>query len=159
MKRFQANEERRAGIESAATFFETQKDGARLSWLEIEQATGIKTTGARRDEGRDWCRRALRRVGRAYAPMPDGLGIELSAPDNAVSIAALRTKRIVGQAKAAHRSATFTLTRHEDDLVPTDREMLRANRSVTAAMVAMSKGAAALPSKKAEKAPQLPRGK
>jgi len=159
VKRFKTNADRRRGIDSAAEFFGSQPDGARLSWLEIERATGVKTTGAHRDEGRDWCRVALRRIRRAYAPLPEGLGIELSATENAVTIAAMRTKRIVGAARSAHRSAVYTLERHDDDLSPTDRELLRANRSVTAAMVTMSKGAAALPEQEREDPPKpkLPR--
>lgn len=159
-KKIEPNEERQAGIGMLVDFFSKQADGSRLSWLEIQTGSGVITTGTKATEGREWARRALHKIKRAYVPIGDGLGVELSAPENAVSIAAHRTRRIVGEAKAAHKSVTATLDRHADQLRADDRELLRANRSVTGALVEMSKGAskAFKLAPKTTALPQLPRG-
>lgn len=164
MKRFERRDETVKALAALEGFLSQFGDGARISWLEIERATGVRTAappGRQRDEARGWVRAALKELQRAYLPLPDGLGIEFSSPDNSLAIASRRGKLVLGAIRGAHAQITRALTRHDADLDKRDRDLLAANRSVLGAAKSMVRGqnSANVLAHSEPSLPKLPRGK
>ena len=111
--RFKPNLERQERARKVREFLEPQPNGARLSWLEIEQATGVSMNIA--SDGRDLVREGLDRLRRTYIKV-QGLGIELSSKENATQIGDEASERVAEQMRLSQRKIDRTLARHEGEL-------------------------------------------
>ena len=70
-------------------FFEKQKDGTIVGWLEIQGGSGVKMDSA----GKMLVAHALKRSHRRYIALP-GRGIELQSAGNAVEIVQAKARRV-----------------------------------------------------------------
>lgn len=97
------------------------KNGARVSWVEIEQGTGIKMDR----RGQPLVRAVLKETGREYLALP-GHGIEMSSPDNALDIVAGRLRRVDNALSVATKVTANVVSQHLEAM-PSDRrqEILR----------------------------------
>lgn len=121
---FKPNEERRERIKVLRDFIGKQSDGAKLSWLEVEQATGISMGS--RSGGRDLLREALARIDRAYLPL-HGDGVELSSPQNGVVIVCESLRKSVRSLRRTRKKTDLVTERHLDQMSQENRnKMLRA---------------------------------
>jgi hypothetical protein len=117
---FESNQEKQVQIEQLKEFFAMQKDGATLSWLEIEQ--GARVSMDYPGEGRDMARVALKRLSRAYETL-HGKGIRLSSPDNALVIVGCRVRKVGRQVSLGRRTLKF-VSKHRDQMLSDERGKL-----------------------------------
>jgi len=111
--RFTPNLERQERARKLRAFLEPQPNGARISWVEIEQFTGVDM--GTDTAGRELVREALDRLRRPYIKV-QGLGIELSSKDNATQIGDEATERVTEQMRLSQRKIDRTIARHEEEL-------------------------------------------
>jgi hypothetical protein len=119
MKSFRTNPQNAIDADAIAALLDATADGATLSWLEIEQKTGVKMNY----RGKDLVRRVIRRADRAHASIP-GSGIRLSCPESSVEIVENAVHRIVGAMGTASRTTRVVLDRHGKDMSDEDRQKL-----------------------------------
>jgi len=121
---FQSIPQTQEKIGKLARYLEAQKDGDELTFVQIEQETGI-TMGVR-TAGRDLLRRALRKVARPYEAIR-ATGIRLSAPTTAMTVLRGRVVRIDGAVRVAARTQRQLQERHLEQMSSDDqRKMLMA---------------------------------
>ena len=125
--RFKPNLERQERARKVREFLEPQSNGARLSWLEIEQATGVSMNIA--SDGRDLVREGLDRLRRTYIKV-QGLGIELSSKENATQIGDEASERVAEQMRLSQRKIDRTLARHEGELSAGEKAKLARQSAV-----------------------------
>jgi hypothetical protein len=116
---FEPNEQRRKDFAALLAYAATLKDGQRLSWLEIQQATGIDMNGRR---GRDLFRKAASRAKRPYHPLP-GLGVEMSSTENHGEIVSRRHDDVRRAVNRAKQTTTVIIDRHLD--APPQQQQVR----------------------------------
>ena len=124
---FKSNAERQAAIAKLVEFVQTLKDGQIVSWVEVEQATGVSMS--LRGKGRDMLRIACHKEGREYSAKP-GVGFEMSSPENAVDLARDRVERFANAAKAVQKTTDRLVTRHGAELSKSDATTLLATQSL-----------------------------
>lgn len=111
--RFAPNEKRRAELARLVEYGSTLAHGARVSWLEVEQATGVSM---RDDYGRDLFREAVReKLKRRYVALP-GFGIEMSSPENANEIASREIQQIGSAVDRAGKTTGLLIEQHLDKM-------------------------------------------
>jgi hypothetical protein len=110
-RKFVPNPVRRAEFKVLLDYVSKLQAGARISWVEITQATGVAMTKS----GQDLLRFALKRAKRPYLAI-QGEGVELSSKDNALEVVASKTRRFVGALDNARETTSLVSTRHLDEL-------------------------------------------
>ena len=109
---FEPNQKRRELIVAIIDFMRAQPDGARITWVEIEQATGAPM---RTNEQRALVREACAKLDRAYIAIP-GSGIELSSATNAAEIGNRETRKIGNAIERASTTVSAVISRHGNEL-------------------------------------------
>jgi hypothetical protein len=127
MKPFTPNEQRRADLEKLRDRVLTLSDGEIVSWLELEQSTGVKMD----DRGRDLFRLACSRLKRPYKANP-GNGVEMSSSTNALDIVADKTKRVTSALETARETTDQVAGRHLDQMDGEARKKIEHHRAVFA---------------------------
>ena len=150
MKPITQTSEQKIIADKLSTFLDSQAVGARLSWLEIEMATGVRMNST----GRSAVRRVLRRLKREYLPEA-GTGIELTAHDNAIHAVRLRDKRIGGAVKRARRASKCVAT-HLDNMTEADRQEYLMRESLRNALATGSSSIRRLAKRPEVSTPELP---
>lgn len=120
MARFTSKPENLASVETLCRYFDSKPDGAKLTWVEIEAGTGIKMSGV---WGRDLARRALKKLKRPYGAMI-GIGVELSAPVNALDLAGDSVRRVRSAIKNGKKRTGQLRERHEEAMPAEARQSL-----------------------------------
>jgi hypothetical protein len=123
---FQPNPAIAAAKQKIQTFIDTQADGQTLSWVEIEQGTGVPMparVAKGQINGRDLVRRVIREAGRLYAPV-HGMGIELSSPTNTKGIIAAEIQSAGRKLLRASADSATGLTRHGPQMTVQDKDAL-----------------------------------
>jgi hypothetical protein len=108
---FEKSEQRQRDLEAIKNVVGDAKDGARFSWLELEQATGVKMD----DRGKALLRQQLDRINRPYLSL-HGDGIELSCPTNAEEIVGRHTLRLKNAFTSAKETTDVVMVRHGKEL-------------------------------------------
>lgn len=140
---FIPNQQRREDLVKLVEYVKARHDGDRVSWLEIETATGVSMSG---DYGRGLLRVASRRAARPYMPLP-GHGVEFSSPDNANEIAQKAVGSIAtAVVRGAHRVATLC-DRHIEKMSAEQSRLLTAKQAFLASMTVSTSLSRRLPSK------------
>jgi len=123
-------------IQSIAEVLADRPDGSTVSWLEIEKATGISMrTGG---PGREWTRRALRKIRRPYEAVR-GNGVRLSAPTTALTISGHKFVRIDGAVRIAERVNRQLSERHLDKMTGEEQRTLIAYGALFGTIRAVAK--------------------
>jgi hypothetical protein len=123
------NEQRRAWIKTLTAYVTTLKDGARVSWVELEQATGVPC--GPRSSGRGLFRLVCKRIGRRYEPL-HGDGFEMSAPTNANSIVDRALSKVGKHITIARDTTEIVVGRHIDEMQGDARKRLEHQRAALA---------------------------
>lgn len=132
---FETNAERQRKLAELKSFFEKQKDGALVTWLEIEQATGIRMRS--KDEGRRLVTEVLRRkLRRPYAVKP-GTGIELSSPANAADIAERGRDLVINAARRMEKTGAQLEKLHGSQMTTTQRDRFARAQSFNGTLAAL----------------------
>lgn len=145
MGRFDPNEQRRADLKRLRAFVDTLGDGARVSYVEIEQATGVKMD----DRGRKLMQLTLKRARRPPVTLP-GHGYEMSSPANALEIVGAKSRRLVGALKIAQETTEHVAGRHLEEMSQEHRGKLQHHQAVFATLslsASLAKDARRLPEK------------
>ncbi len=124
-------------------YIKTIAPGARVSWLEIEEATGLsmKTHAAR-----NLVRLACRKAARQYCPLP-GLGLEFSSVDNANEIAQKAVGAVAtAVVRGAHKVANLC-EQHLDQMTPDQARMLTSKQAFLSSVAVSTQLARRLPAK------------
>ncbi len=127
--RFSPNGDRQRNIDSITRWFAGLGDGARVSWLEVEQKTGVKMTPA----GRNLVRLVAKRLHRPYRSMP-GLGFETSSADNGLDIVAIKTSRAIHAISVTKRTTDTVAARHLDQMTQEARNRLLQTQATFATL-------------------------
>lgn len=143
IERFKPSPEKDHARSALRTFLTTLEDGRRLSWLEIEQATGISMDSG----GRALFRVVCGRAGRYYRAIL-GEGIEMSSHSNTVEIVAGKTRRAVNGMRRAEVTTSGLLARHGDEMTQADRNAIVFHKSLFASLDLASSLTKNLPAKK-----------
>jgi len=106
-------------VERLAIYFGAQTDGEEVTWRRIEHETNIVMNPT----GRALAWRALKRCKRPYVALR-GVGIRLSAPDNAMEIMASRFVRIDNRVRDADKTRAILTTRHLDAMPEHDKKRM-----------------------------------
>ena len=138
-------------LEKLGDLINRTPDGTTLSWVEIEQKTGVKMD----QHGRHLFHRARAKAGREHLPLR-GSGVVLSEPKNAVDVVRLRDRRIAGAARRANRADARIQHRHIQELNPQDREEVLMRSALRGALISGSKGLTKLKTRIEPPPPQLP---
>jgi hypothetical protein len=151
---FEPNQERKADTEALLSFIDQTGDGTTVSWVEIEQLSGVQMNA----RGRELFRRAMRKRNREYFPLP-GSGVRFSDPRNTIDIVRLRDSRITGAAKRSSKASSRLQTRHLEGLTPQDRTEFLMRQSLRGALLSGAKGLRQLEPKTpaSPPPPQLPK--
>lgn len=128
---FRSNPQNSADAAALTIVLEEASHGATLSWVELEQQTGVKMDR----RGRALAVRMVRRLGREYEALP-ATGIRLSSPDNALLIAEHANHKIVRAINGASRVASRLVTLHAAEMNDDDRQRLIRNRGLLGALQA-----------------------
>lgn len=106
-------------------FLENQDDGATLTWLDLETATGVpmRAHAVKGVSGRPMVWRMLKVLRRTYESIPS-VGIRLSAPETAVAITQGKVSRVLSGIRGVSKSAAINLERHGEKLHSKDRDKL-----------------------------------
>lgn len=126
---FEPNEERRANLAALMAFVATLKDGVCVSWVEVEQATGIKMN----DYGRDLVRVALARSKRPKLPLP-GEGFETSSAENGLEIVQRAGRAIVSALGRARETTEQVVGLHIKEMTQERRNRLTQQQAVLATL-------------------------
>lgn len=116
MKSTQENQKARAVLQS---YFERQADGETLSWLDIEQATGVKMD----PPGRNRVRVVLNSLKRPFESIR-GSGIRLSSPNTINTIVAGRGKSVGNAIKRWSKTIKHGTVRHLSAMEGDDKDRL-----------------------------------
>lgn len=106
----QSNAERRKKLETLSKFFETKKHGEVVTWLDIEQATGVPMHPSA-NPNRSLAREALDRMKWPYDTIW-GAGFRLSSADIASEIVDNKFGRVMRATKRVGRTADQLNERH-----------------------------------------------
>ena len=129
MKRFEPNEQRREDIKSIAPVIEKAPDGARMSWVEVESASGVKMD----PRGRGLFRHCADKLNRPYLTLP-GLGVEFSSSGNAIEIAKARVTRVRHSIGRLQETTELLVDKHAAQMSTKDKATLIAIRSQKATL-------------------------
>lgn len=131
---FTANEQRRLDFVKVKVFLTEQKDGARVSWVEIEQGAGVRMDS----RGKSLTRTALRMMRRPYLPMP-GHGIEMSSAAIGPEIVEKGIRRI-GHAISGAKKTTENIVERHLDAMPQEskNKILRAQAILSTVTLSVS---------------------
>lgn len=122
---FEKNDKRREAVKKLVSFIESQDDGARLSFVEIETATGIVMD----DTGRGWLREAADRAQREYLAIP-GSGIELSSADNGLTIVNKGERGFLNKLRAVRKTIDRIDGRHSEQMNSEQRHALNHHKAI-----------------------------
>lgn len=147
------NMQRREDLDKLLKFIAKTEDGATVSWLEIEQETGVSM---RSDKGRDLFRHAMHKSRREYLPLP-GSGVRFSDPKNALEIVRLRDSRISGAVKRSSKASSHVKRRHVDALSAEDRSEFLMRESLRGALLSGARSLKQLDHASEPPGPALPR--
>ena len=149
---FDPNEQRQADIATLREVIDNTKDGAVLSWVELEQMSGVRMDA----RGRGLFRVAMRKNKRAYKALR-GAGVELSSPRNAVTILRQMDGRIGGAVRRATKVDGHIQGRHLEQLDARDRAEVLMRSSLRGALLSGARAVVKLGSRKEAERPQLPK--
>lgn len=137
---FQSRPENTLAIETITAYLKAQRDGATVTWLELEQATGIscRPKPVNGIDGRALTRRALHKMGREVETIT-GTGFVLSCPENVQKIMADRMTRTFGTMKRAKKAAEHLYEAHGTQLSPGARDRITRQTALLATLTAQMK--------------------
>jgi len=140
---FEPNMTRRKNLLTLREFVASQPNGARVSWVELEQQTGVAMSG---QLSRNLFRAACHREKRGYIPLPGG-GVEFSSAANATECVERYHVRACGAVRAAAEKTAYVTTRHVNEMDGEARKELLRVASIASmlAMVARTKSVPELP--------------
>lgn len=128
-------------------------DGTMLSWLEIEQQTGISMDP--KGPGRSLVRDAMNRAKRPYHSVY-GSGVRLADSMSAISVIRAGDGKVFRAVKRSHKRSVIVVSRFED-MPESDRHEAMQRDALRGAMLASSKALRALtPAPVPPVPPQLP---
>ena len=135
--KLEPNTTRRKNLVTLRAFVAAQKDGVRVSWVELETLTGVEM---RTQLSRGLFRIACQRERRGYLPLPGG-GVEFSSAANAIELIERHNKRIFGAVKSALTKTAYVIDRHLAQLSGEDARLLvrASSMSSTINMVARAR--------------------
>ena len=122
----QPNEQRRAWLKALREHITTLADGTRVSWVELEQKTGVPC--GPKSPGRGLFRIAVKRCGRRYEPL-HGDGFEMSAPSNANDIVDRAVRRVGTHLTLAKDTTEIIAGRHLDEMSGDNRKRIEHQRA------------------------------
>ena len=119
---FEPNMKRRANLVKLREYVASAAAGARVSWVEVEQATGVEM----RDQlSRNLFRSACHREKRGYIALPGG-GVEFSSASNALECVGRYFTRVNGAIQSAAEKSGYVVERHASEITgDAGRELLR----------------------------------
>ena len=129
-----------AKIARLVDYFDGLADGEEILWIRIEADTGISMDVA--GKGRDYARKALRRLKRPYESIPKE-GIRLSSPETAMTIVNKGFTRIDGAVRVADRTQRQLQERHLEKMSPQDQQKMIVSAGFFGAVRAFAKQASA----------------
>jgi len=136
---FAPNPKRRENLVALRKFVHEQEAGARVSWVEVEQATGVDM---QHQLSRNLFRSACHREKRGYIALPGG-GVEFSSSTNAVECVTRYAIRVNGAIASAAEKSAYVVERHAREMSgDAERELLR-NASLLALLASIAKPAKA----------------
>jgi hypothetical protein len=118
-QRFEPNEQRREDFRAFTAVISAASDGKRMSYVEIEQASGVRMD----QRGKGIFRSAAKRSNRPYLTIP-GLGVEFSSADNAIEIARDKLVRVRHSVSRFQKTASILADKHLDEMRPADKSAL-----------------------------------
>jgi hypothetical protein len=139
---FTPNQRRREHFARVLEYVSKLPDGARVSWVEVTQATGVAMT----KDGQGLVRLALRRAKRPYLAIV-GSGFELSSPNNALEVVASKTRRFVGALDVARETTAQVSTRHLDAMSQEKKNRLLHHQAIFDTLALNASLAKKLPAK------------
>jgi hypothetical protein len=122
MKMFKSDQIRQTEISKVQIVLQALADGATISWVELEQQSGIKMHPSDAP-GRNYARCAMHRLKRPYETLR-GVGLRMSAPTNAITIAHGKFARIDGALRVADKTNHHLTTRHLEKMAPEEQRKL-----------------------------------
>ena len=140
---FEPNMTRRKNLLTLRDFVTKQPHGSRVSWVEVEQQTGVAMSG---QLNRNLFRAACRREKRGYIPLRGG-GVEFSSAANARECVERYNTLACGVVRAAAEKTAYVTTRHLHEMDGEERKELLRVASIASmlSMVARAKRAPELP--------------
>jgi len=109
---FEPNMQRRKDLVTLREFVAVQEAGARVSWVEVAQATGGVMVGPK---ALNLFRKACKQEKRDYLSLPD-VGVEFSGPANAIECVQRSIGRIAGAVKSAAEKSGRVIERHAGEM-------------------------------------------
>jgi RNA 3'-terminal phosphate cyclase len=140
MKAFEPNTKRREHLVKLRAYVAEQPNGARVSWVEIETATGVEM---RTQLSRGLFRMACHREKRGYLPLPGG-GVEFSCATNAVEVVDRYNKRVMGAVKSASVKGGYVVARHVGELAGDEAKALLRAASLSSTLMMVGRQAKAM---------------
>ena len=140
---FTPNPQRQERLAKLRDFVDALIDGRRVSWLEVEQATGIKMDPA----GQALIRLTLKRQRRPYLSLV-GLGFEVSSAHNGVPIVEAKTRRFVSALAVARETTEQVSGRHINEMTQPNKNKLLHHQAVFSTLELSASLAKKLPAKK-----------
>lgn len=129
------NQLREKQLQLLKAHVDQQPDGATVSWLEIEQATGVEMTNA----GKALYRRACRVCRREYGTIR-GSGLRFSAADTAVDLIHHKIRKIGRASNRAAKTTNTLVVRHKSEMSPRDVQYSTMAMAALGAMKAIARG-------------------
>src|SRR5271166_805045 len=118
-KLFAPNEQRREDVKAISALIAQQQDGARLSWLEVEQGCGVTMDARGRNLFRDCASKALR----PYLTLR-GFGVEFSSSLNALEIERAKLKRVHHSISNVQKTTEILAEKHLEQMSASDKAKL-----------------------------------
>lgn len=132
---FTSNAQRQKNLETLRLYLEAKPDGSILSWVEVEQQSGVSM---RERSNRALVTLALKKLKRPYSSI-HGSGIELSGPRNAANQAENSSRRAFRGLKRASKNVDRIGALHLERMPPEDQQRLLAQRSILGALASAGK--------------------